>query len=68
MGVEEILFDTLKLNTKELKYFKLLSFLKNNKVLSNAFFLNRDKKNKRSAIKNSKDQQNKSSSSYKIRS
>ena len=43
MGVEEILFDTLKLNTKELKYFKLLSFLKNNKVLSNAFFLNRDK-------------------------
>ena len=43
MGVEEILFDTLKLNTKELKYFRLLSFLKNNKVLSNAFFLNRDK-------------------------
>ena len=43
MGVEEILFDTLKLNTKELKYFKLLPFLKNNKVLSNAFFLNRDK-------------------------
>ena len=43
MGAEEILFDTLKLNTKELKYFRLLSFLKNNKVLSNALFLSKDK-------------------------
>ena len=43
MGAEEILFDTLKLNIKELKYFRLLSFLKNNKVLSNALFLSKDK-------------------------
>ena len=34
MGVEKILFDTLKSNTKKLNCFGLLSLFKNNKFLN----------------------------------